>query len=188
MNYYFKITLFLLLFSCKSIYNSTNNKRAYTTINETIYDITQTKKGSDIYLFEKSIPINARLDKNFFTKDYLKETYGSGGVIGVDSSKINNLINEIDLKIIDIDKKVKAQKWDTSQFKFPYKFLKENIKNSIPKYKQNNLSMPLFFGDSYFFIYTDYYCGFECGQGTIVIFKKVNGKWKEYERLPIWIS
>ncbi len=188
MNYYFKITLLLLLCSCKSVYNLTNRQRAYKTINETIYEITQTQKDSVIYLFENSVPINLRLDKNFFTYSYLKEIYGKGGVIGVDSNKINTLLNEIDLKIINLDNDAKVQKWDTSQFNFPYKILNENIKNSIPNHKQNNLSIPLFVEDSYFFIYTDYDCGFECGQGTIVIFKKVNGKWKEYERLPIWVS
>lgn len=188
MNYYFKITLILFLFGCKSIYTSKKDKEGYNAINETIYEITQTKKGAEIYLFEKPIPINTILDKNFFTKTYLKEAYGSGGVLGVDSSRISNLINDIDFNLVDIDKIDKAQNWDFSQFTFPYKFLKENMKNSIPKHKQNNLSMPLFVRNNYFFIYTDYYCGSECGQGTVVIFKKINGKWKQYERLPVWMS
>lgn len=188
MNYYFKIIIILFLFGCKPIYISKKDKESYNAINETIYEITKTKKGAEIYLFEKPIPINTMLDKNFFTKTYLKEVYGNGGVLGVDSRKISNLIKEIDLNTVATEKIDKAQRWDSSQFRFPYRFLKKNIKNSIPKHKQNNLSMPLFVGNNYFFIYTDYFCGSECGQGSVVIFKKINGQWEHYERLPVWIS
>jgi len=184
---YFKISLFFLFIGCKLTHVS-KDKESYKAINETIYEITQTEKGAELYLFEKSIPINAMLDENFFTKAYLKDAYGNGGVIGVNSNKVNNLLNEINLSTVEVNKNNKSQKWDTSQFTFPYKFLKKNIKNSTPKYKQFNLSMPLFVGDRYFFIYTDYYCGIECGQGTVVIFKKINGAWQEYERLPVWVS
>lgn len=131
MNYYFKIIIILFLFGCKPIYISKKDKESYNAINETIYEITKTKKGAEIYLFERPIPINTMLDKNFFTKTYLKEVYGNGGVLGVDSRKISNLLKEIDLNTVATEKIDKAQRWDSSQFRFPYRFLKKNIKTQF---------------------------------------------------------
>jgi hypothetical protein len=61
--------------------------------------------------------------------------------------------------------------------------------NNIGVNRIYNFSVPIFFrNDSYCLFYYGYGCGNLCAEGTVTIYKKVNGKWEPFSTLMSWVS
>lgn len=65
--------------------------------------------------------------------------------------------------------------WDTAQ-KFRF----------YPKWE---FSVPIFLrNDTYCLFYSGYHCGALCGGGSLVLYKKENGRWTEVKYYCLWVS
>lgn len=183
-----QITTFFLfiginLFTCTNIQHTLE----YEAINQTIYQITDSSTGSEVYVDKTPISFTQNLNKGFFDNKYIKEAYGSGPVIGVDTDKINDLLGEVDFSELKLPDSI-PKEWNFEKFTFPVKVV-QNRNAITPVNKEYGLSKPVFTNDrEYFFIYYDYYCGIECGMGSIKVFKKNGNIWELYLTLPVWFS
>lgn len=68
---------------------------------------------------------------------------------------------------------------------------KKNLTSNFKKFFQPiyNFSKPIFIrNDSICIFYYGYYCGGECGQGSVEIYHKIDGKWTNWISMIQWIS
>ncbi len=65
-----------------------------------------------------------------------------------------------------------------------------NLKKKLKKFQSiYNFSKPVFIrNNSICIFYYGYYCGGECGQGSIEIYRKINSKWTKWITMVQWIS
>lgn len=183
---YILVFFTITLFSCKATQRSSKLEHSYNILNGSIHDVIEIEEGTVILLDPRTVNLKDKLDPDFFDKDFLVNTYGKGGVIGVEPEKVMALIEKTDFENLKIPRSRNGS-FDIKRFDFPVK-PPDNVEN-FPKRAIYRISEPILFNNNdYFVIYYEYYCGIECGQGNLKVFIKIEGIWVEHIKLPIWIS
>lgn len=180
--------LFIVLtttYSCKVV---EQHKINYKVLNNNIYEILRYNEQTKIYLQEEVLNLSSQLNNsNFFEKENFIYSYGSGGVLGVDSKKVMTLINTTDITAFRIPKE--------PIMTFKQKKLKANVEiinrdNPIKKNKVLTVLSNIYFFENgnNFFIIEGYNFDSLNSSGNLLFFKKVNGEWEFDFKIPLWIS
>ncbi|RYE32416.1 MAG: hypothetical protein EOP42_09455 [Sphingobacteriaceae bacterium] len=177
------LVMFYCLFFVTSSY-SQSIKNSITVLQEFFADKLPITYSDTVHQYDlkylKSALIKDTLNSNFFfgKKDNSKQL-----ILTKDEKKY--LLGKIDEQQGFI--------WPHSLFKGDQKSLVEQ-KNSTSKFKNffqsiYSFSKPIFIrNDTICIFYYGYYCGGECGKGSIEIYHKINEKWTTWISIIQWIS
>lgn len=106
--------------------------------------------------------------------------------------EIDTTFRPLLIKLVDYSE---SRPLDISNLKSKYNYQVDYISNkdkylsSVIKIGRVKMSNPVFNSDlTMACIYSEIFCGGECGGGTIIFLKKVNGKWKIEGQRQLWVS
>lgn len=150
--------------------------------------------------FIKQIHKKELLDSNFILVDkpYAFEYFYCSGQSITDST----FYTKEELSFIEKSMKASSIKWSSGLFGSAKIMSRDSI-DAIFKDKSKgwyyfykhigkgvySFSLPIFLrNDTYCLFYSDYSCGYTCGEGHFKLYKKENGSWVEVKTYCEWIS
>lgn len=137
--------------------------------------------------------------KGALSEDTLRGTLG----IAYEPSKVLILSPEERMYIDQALAKLANTRWDSSLFKYGKLISKDEVKAIFTDRKDqgwqyfkqhygtelHEFSSPIFIRDNTLCVfYSGYSCDYECGGGTLAIFKKEKGDWALWMTLYVWVS
>ena len=161
----------------------------YNFLNNILPDMLEINPTDTILLRTKTVDLRtiANDRHSFFSKEFFKDYMYP--VLGTDSEKVRDLIEEIDLEYLSNSKNT-IHNWNIKQLHYHIIAFDKNLKDQLSDSNLTyEISEPVFNENkTVAFVYYSYTCGMDCGQGTVKVYKFADGKWTFFVRFPIWIS
>ena len=163
------------------------SNKDYLLLKSTSNDIFNLEKYKDVKL--KNEPIEFNNQEFFFTRNNF-ENYIEP-IIGTNSEKLKKMIKCLDFDFLASQKREKNGIYEIEKIN---KLLTEYISplNNNDKVKFQNvffISLPVYSKDEKLaFIFYNYYCGIDCGQSGVKIYKFKKGTWVFENNMIISVS